>query len=154
MIRLMDEILAELPADEKIILLGHNLHLSKDSEKILLGPLGTPAPRLWFSLGSHLERKLPGEIYSFWMTYDRGWHGAVLLAEGAEEVKSDPARVEHILARLDSPFILQIDGGSSMGSFLETEHGFNQNGSTASGIIKDQTDAIFFIPEVTVPRKR
>jgi erythromycin esterase-like protein len=154
MIKLMDELLGELPANEKIILLGHNLHLSKDSENILLGPVGTPAHRLWPSLGSHLEHKLPGEIYSFWMTYDHGRHGAVLLAEGSEEVPSDPARIEHPFARLDSAFILQINSGLKMQSFLETEHGFNQNGSTASCIMRDQTDAIFFIPEVTAPKKR
>jgi erythromycin esterase-like protein len=154
MIQLMDGLLAELPADEKIILLGHNLHLSKDSENILLGPVGTPAPKLWLSLGTHLAQKLPGEIYSFWMTYDHGRHGAVLLAEGKEEVSSDPARIEHLFAKLDSPFILQINRGSTIESWLETERNFNQNGSTASCILKAQTDAIFFIPEVTEQRKR
>ena len=152
MIMIADELLARLKPDDKIILMGHNLHLSKDSENIVLGPVGTPAPRLWTTLGTHLARKHPDEIYSIWMTYDHGRHGAVLLAEGVEEVPSDPSRIEHLFARIGSPFILPLNTLKT--PCLDVESNFNQNGSTASCFLKAQTDAIFFIPQVTELKER
>jgi erythromycin esterase-like protein len=149
MIRLMDELLAELPPTDKIILMGHNLHLSKDSENIRLGPVGSPAPTLWRSVGTHLNQKLPGEIYSVWMTYDHGWHGSALLAEGAEQVSSDPVRIEHLLAKAGSSFFLPFDSGDPREAYMRQERNFVQNGATASGVLANQADALFFIAEVT-----
>lgn len=151
MIRLMDDLLGELSPTDKIILMGHNLHLSKDSENILVGPVGTPAPTLWRSVGTHLDQKMPGEIYTVWMTYDHGWHGSVLLAEGIEQVSSDPVRIEHLLAKAGSSFFLLLDSGDPREAYMRQERNFLQNGATASGILTTQADALFFVAEVTAP---
>ncbi len=152
MIMNADELLALLQPDDKIILMGHNLHLSKDSGNIVLGPVGSPAPRLWPTIGTHLAQNHPDEIYSIWMTYDHGRHGAVLLAEGVEEVPSDPSRIEHLFARIGSPFFLPLNAINS--PYLDQERNFNQNGSTASCFLTAQADAIFFIPQVTEMNER
>jgi erythromycin esterase-like protein len=135
MIWLIDEILAELPADEKIILMGHNLHLNKDSENIRFGPIGSPAPSLWVSIGTHLERRFPGEVYSIWMMYDHGRHGSILSPEGVADVPSNPVSVEHLLAEVGWFFFLPINSGEEGESFLHEEQNFLQNGSVASGVI-------------------
>lgn len=149
MVWLMEEILADLPADEKIILMGHNLHLSKASESIRLGPIGSSAPTMWSSIGTHLERRFPGEIYSVWMMYDHGRHGSILSPEGVADVLSNPASVEHLLSEAGAFFVLPLTSGDKGESFLDEESNFLQNGSLASGVIAKQADALFFVREAT-----
>jgi erythromycin esterase-like protein len=149
MARLMDEILADLPPGEKIILMGHNLHMSKNSEEIVLGPIGSAAPNLWTSIGTYVERKYPGDVYSVWMMYDHGRHGTILSPEGVGIVESNPACVEHLLARVGGLFLLPLGSGEDGESFLQEKQHFLQNGSIASGVIAEQADALFFVREVT-----
>jgi erythromycin esterase-like protein len=149
MVWLMDKILADLPADEKIILMGHNLHLSKDSEGIKFGPTGSPAPGMWVSIGTYLEKRFPGEVYSMWMMYDHGRHGSILLPEGVAEVPSNPLCVEHLLSEVGESFFLPLNSGEEGESFLHEPHNFLQNGSVASAVIAEQADALFFVREVT-----
>ncbi len=66
-----DEHLAEWPPDEKIILLGHALHLSKESESLITRDFGA----MWKSVGTYLAQKLPGEVYGVWLLHNRGKHG-------------------------------------------------------------------------------
>ncbi len=145
---LMDEILADLAPNEKIILMGHNLHLSKSSEDIAFGPIGSPAPNMWTSIGTHLERKYPGEVYSVWMMYDHGVHGFVLKPEGFEHVPSNPASVEHLLAKVGEYFFLPLSSDEDGISFLQEKRNFLQNGSIAHGVIAKHADALFFVREV------
>jgi erythromycin esterase-like protein len=150
---LMDDILADLPSDAKVILMGHNLHLSKDSEEITIGPIGSPAPTMWVSVGTHLAERYPEEIYSMWMLYDHGRHGTVLSAAGAEEIQSNPAAVEHLMAKAGSTFVLQLKSDDKNGPFHRQKCNFLQNGSIASGLLPAQADAVFFVREVTEPVK-
>ncbi|MBN1505056.1 MAG: erythromycin esterase family protein [Candidatus Eisenbacteria bacterium] len=149
MASLVDEILADLKPGEKIILMGQVLHLSKNSEGITLGPIGASAPSMWVSIGTHLARKFPGEVYSVWMMYDHGRHGSVLLPDGVEEVPSDSTSVEHLLAQVGETFFLPLKSGGDGESYLREKRHFRQNGSVASGVIAEQADALFFIREVT-----
>jgi erythromycin esterase-like protein len=151
---LMDEILEGLPSDAKVILMGHNLHLSKSSDEITIGPVGSPAPTMWASIGTHLAQRYPDEVYSMWMLYDHGRHGTVLQAEGVEELHSNPAAVEHLMAKVGSTFILQLTSDDKKGPFYRQKHNFLQNGSIASCLLPAQTDAVFFVREVTEPVKQ
>jgi erythromycin esterase-like protein len=152
MVWLMDEMLADLPSDAKVILMGHNLHLSKDSEEITVGPIDSPAPTMWTSVGTHLARRYPEEIYSIWMLYDHGRHGTVLSAAGVEELDSNPAAVEHLMAKVGSTFVLQLTSNDKRGPLHHEKCNFLQNGSIASGLLPAQADAVFFVREVTEPR--
>jgi hypothetical protein len=149
MIWLIEQILADLPRDEKIILMGHNLHLNKDSENITLGPIGSLAPSMWVSIGTHLTRKFPGEVYSIWMMYDHGRHGSILSPEGIADVPSNPVSVEHLLSEVGEFFSLPLNSGEEGESFLHEKQHFLQNGSIASGVIAQQADALIFVREVT-----
>ncbi|UCD76008.1 MAG: erythromycin esterase family protein [Phycisphaerales bacterium] len=148
--RLMSDLLDDTLKGEKIIMIGHILHLCKDSDTVCLGPVGSGYPGMWLSIGTQLQRKLPGEVYSIWFTYDHGRHGNITLPEGFEDVPSNPARFESLLARAcDGPCMLPLNGVGAGSAYLDEPRNFLQNGSTASGMIKRQADAIFFIPEVT-----
>jgi hypothetical protein len=105
---------------------------------------------MWLSIGTQLERKLPGEIYSIWFTYDHGRHASMILPEAFEDVPSDPTRFESLLAQAcDGPYILPLNGGGAGSAYLDEPRNFLQNGATASAVINRQADAIFFIPVAT-----
>ena len=127
-------------------------YLSEDSEEITVGPIGSPAPTMWTSVGTHRARRYPGEIYSIWMLYDHGRHGTVLSAVGVEELDSNPAAVEHPMAEAGSTFVLQLTSDDERGSLHHEKCNFLQNGSIASGLLPAQADAVFFVREVTEPR--
>ncbi len=148
-IGLLDEILAELPRDEKVIFMGHNLHLSKDSDNIGFGPIGASALNMWVSVGTHLARSFPGEVYAIWMMYDHGRHNVVTQPEAIEEMQSNPSTVEHLLAQAGSVFYLPLGTGDDREGFLKERQQFLQNGEIANGVIADQADALFFVREVT-----
>ena len=86
-----------------------------------------------------------------WMLYDHGRHGTVLSAEGVEELHSNPAAVEHLMAKAGSTFILQLTSDDKRGPFHHQKCNFLQNGSIASGLLPAQADAVFFVREVTEP---
>jgi len=147
--KLLDEIFEELPPDEKVIFMGHNLHLSNDSDNIGFGPIGASALNMWVSVGTHLARKFPGEVYAIWMMYDHGRHNAITLPAAIEEVQSNPSTVEHLLAKAGSVFYLPLGTGDKREGFLHERQQFLQNGAMAHGVIADQADALFFVREVT-----
>jgi erythromycin esterase-like protein len=153
MCRFMDDYLEELGPDEKIIFMGHNLHLCKKSQEITLGPAGSPMPKMWKAIGTHLALDRPGEVFAVWMTYDHGRHGTVLIEAGVEDVPSRPGSVESFLARAGPVFFLPLNSGDGREAFLRKEIDFNQNGSVSSAIVPDQADAIFFVREVSAIRK-
>lgn len=152
MYRFMDDFLGGLSARDKVILMGHNLHFSKNSEKILLGPIGIPAPAMWQSIGTYLSRKMPTEIYAIWMTYDHGRHASILLPEVVEEVQSHQGSLEYYLAKAGSVYFLPLNTDDERAAFLRRQMNFKQNGSLASGEPASQADAIFFVKEVSEPR--
>jgi erythromycin esterase-like protein len=155
MARNMDEVLDALAPGERIILLAHNMHLGKDSSVLQAGWLDAPRLKMWPSIGSHLARKLPGQVYSVWMLYDHGRHGKLLHNTAVEEQVSSSARaIEHLLAEAGSAFLLPLHTGDARESYLDQMRDFRQNGRPASGILKRQADAIFFVAEVNPPGRQ
>lgn len=152
MYRFMDDFLHCLSSSDKIILMGHNLHFSKNSEKISFGPIGIPAPAMWQSIGTYLSRKMPAEIYAIWMTYDHGRHASILLPEPVEEVQSHQGSFEYYLSKAGSVYFLPLDTDDEQLDFLRQRMNFKQNGSLANGEPASQADAVFFVKEVSEPR--
>lgn len=155
MYRQIDEILDALPPQEKIILLGHNIHLGKNSEHVnntWLGLAPKGYTKEWISVGTYLARKMPGKIYSIWMLYDYGWNSIIGPNMGnfpPQKVSSDPKRIEHYLSKIGSIFLLPFNSGDPRESFLLQKNFFVMKGGLESGIIKHQADAIFFVSEVS-----
>ncbi len=147
--RQMDELLEELGPDDKMILIGHNMHLSKDYRKARMGSIS-----MWPSLGTHMVRRLPGKIYSIWMLYDYGRHGDAQNAAFFEDVPSDPRRIERLFTKAGLRFILPLHSQDPREQYLDADRGFVVNGNLGQGNIKSQADAVFFVSEVTPIRER
>jgi len=134
-----EEHLAEWPADEKIILLGHALHLSKDSESIDTRTFG----RMWESIGTSLNRRLPGQVYGVWLLHDRGMHG---VARGEPTVRR--------LARVCPILILPLGSGDPREAWLDAERVFSYSGEPARAVLARQVDCLFFVGEAHEPGVR
>jgi hypothetical protein len=152
MFRQMDDVLDDLPRDEKIILLGGFMHLSKNSDALQFGAMDDPfASPMWPSIGDYLDKKLPGEVYSIWMLYDHGRHGVPMREDPIEVVRSDPYTVEYLLAKAGALFFLPFHTGDHRESYLDRVRNFRPNGGSGSGILKTHADAIFFVAEAHEP---
>lgn len=143
MFRLMDAFLAELPRNEKIILMAHNLHLSKDYTTC--GFVGFP---MWPSIGTHVAKTLPDQVYSIWMLYDHGRHANVMKREVFENVTSHPGRIEYLMARAGAVYLLPLFSGDPRETYLDQKRAFVLNGGIGEGLLRNQADAIFFVKQV------
>jgi len=147
--RQMDELLEDLSEDDKIILIGHNMHLSKDYSKAWLRSVP-----MWPSIGTHMVRRFPGKIYSIWMLYDYGRHGNMWNDSFYEDVPSHPLRVESLFTKAGLRFILPFHSQDPREQYLDEDRNFVANGRLAHGFIRSQANAIFFVSEVTPIRER
>ena len=155
MFRQMDDVLADLPPDEKIILLGGFMHLSKNSDALQFGAIDDPfASPMWPSIGDYLDKKLPGEVCSIWMLYDHGRHGVPMRKNPIEVVRTDPQTVEYLLAQAGTQFFLPFHTGDRRESYLDHVRNFRPNGASGSGRLKTHTDALFFVAEANEPGGR
>ena len=152
MFRQMDDVLGDLPPDAKIILLGGYMHLSKSSDVLQFGAIDeATASAMWPSIGDHVDKKLPGEVYSIWMLYDHGRHGVPMRPDPIQEVTSDPRTVEHLLARAGDVFFLSFHSGDPREAYLDRMRNIRPNGGAGAGILTRHADAVFFVGEVHGP---
>lgn len=149
MFRQMDELLEELDKSDRIILMGHNMHLSKDYKKASFQ--GAP---MWRSIGTHVSERLPGKVFSIWMLYDHGRHANMMLESAFEDVPSHPSRIESLFAQAGSVFLLPFHSQDPREKYVDSERYFVLNGRLGKGYLKSQADAVFFVSEVTALRER
>jgi erythromycin esterase-like protein len=149
MMRTLDERIAELPPGEGLILLGHDLHLSKDSTKLRYGP----AP-MWTSIGTHLAQRFGDEVLGFWMLHHDGRHGVPRsVEEGApfEDLPGRPGSIESLLANVGPLFLLPLRPAGGLDRTLERPR--SCLGGTRA-VLPDQTDVLFFVRTVSEPQVR
>jgi secernin len=145
-----DEHLSEWPPDEKIILLGHALHLSKDSESIQTQNFGL----MFKSIGTYLAGKVPGEIYGFWLHHDRGRHGLMHGNPTIQSFRSPADSVEHLLAKVHPILMLPLGSADPREAWLDVERTFSNSGAPAQAVLPQQVDCLFFIETANEPGKR
>jgi len=124
----LDAMVDGLGSDEKLILLGHNVHLSKDAANLHLHPqfssfwglrswLGAWGYRMYFklagwptnmgdSVGAHLHRRFPGQVLSVWMLYGQG---SLMTPKGPRTVRLRDDTVESLLAQVGDRFLLTAE---------------------------------------------
>lgn len=146
MMRSIDERLASLGPDEKVILLGHDLHLARASTELTLGP-----DALWTTIGTHLATSRPREVYGIWMLFDHGEHGRAGAQPAIEEVQSLPGSVESLLAHVGERFLLPLGPRDELPRWLLRRRTLLRN---SRGVLPDQTDAVVFLRTVTAPQER
>jgi len=147
--RLDDGWLTRLDAGSRVILMGHNMHLSKDPSTLRFGLTSSDAfLEMWPTVGGAIAERLP--VYAIWMLYDRGTSVRVFDPDPVFAVPSHPDRVEHLLAQIAPVLLLPLGADDARASWLDEDRSFVQNGGYASGRLRRQADALFFVEEVTV----
>jgi hypothetical protein len=171
MMRYLDEIVGALGADEKLILMGHNGHLSKDASRLGFHPqqstfwgfrswvraLGYEAfSRLtrcpldigWQngSVGSHLHERFPGQVLSIWMLYGQG---TLMMPAGPRTVHLHGDTLESLLARVGDRFLLPLnDADSAAKAILSNANMRTAWGYYASADLTCQADALYFVRDI------
>lgn len=157
MFRQVKEKISKLKPEEKIILMGHNTHLSKDYTTLRFGPMNASNPS-WPTIGTFVAKLLPGQVYSIWMLYDHGRHSDLFCPEESCPVESNKDRVEYLLSQASARvFLLPLFPSDRRNKFLDENRNFICNGCDglyANGILTRQADLVFFIREVTQLRPR
>lgn len=146
-----DEYLEEWPSDEKIILLGHALHLSKDSQSIRTNDFGL----MWKSIGTYLAEKLPDQVYGIWLLHNRGMHGQARSVPSVQPFQSPEGAVERLLAEIHPVLMLPLqDSDDPRAAWIRKERVFSHSGGPAWAVIPRQLDCVFFIETANEPGRR
>ena len=146
MFRQMDERLRD--TNDKIVLIGHNMHLSKASSSIRFG-IDRP---MWPSVGTYLANQLGDRAFGVWMLYARGEHGAVKCRDRGCVVAPPADIVEGTLAKLGPLRMFVVDRRHRRPTSWFESVRFIQNGQLGTGALGAQADLIVFVEEVHAPQ--
>lgn len=164
----LDAIVDGLSGDEKLILLGHDVHLSKDAAHLHFHPqssrfwgfrswLRAWGYRMFFklagwptnmgdSVGTHLHRRFPGQVLSIWMLYGQG---SLMAPKGPRIVRLHGDTVESLLAQVGDRFLLPLnDVDPQAKAILSHANVRLMEGHYASTDLTAQADALYFVRDV------
>jgi erythromycin esterase-like protein len=164
----LDAIVDGLSGDDKLILLGHNVHLSKDAANLHFHPQSSNfwglrswllswGYRMFFklagwptsmddSVGAHLHRRFPGQVLSIWMLYGQG---SLMAPKGPRIVRLHDDTVESLLAQVGDRLLLPLnDVDPQARTILSHANVRLMGGSCASTDLTAQADAIYFVGDV------
>jgi erythromycin esterase-like protein len=141
MFRQAQAALERLPDDAKVIMMAHCNHLSR------VGADTMRARRP--SLGEMIAAEHPGEVFSIWMLHDHGWLLNPMAPEPLEELRSDPERVESLLVRAGSTFVLPLHTGARPERYLDRKRRLSYFSWYETATLTVQADALFFLDEIT-----
>lgn len=133
----------------KIALMSHNAHLAKDvgairSASPASGPGGGAEP----SLGTFLNQRYSGEIFSIWMLIGRGRDSQPYSSK--RTISELKGTLNAILGEIGDCFVLPIVRGDERARSLRSELPIAMDGNVTIGAaVARQTDAIFFVRDVT-----
>jgi erythromycin esterase-like protein len=168
LMQFLDAIVDGLSSDDKLILLGHDVHLSKDAANLHLHPqfscfwgalswlrawgyktfftlAGWPTS-MGDSVGAHLHRRFPGQVLSVWMLYGQG---SLMTEKGPRTVRLHGDTVESLLAQVGDRFLLPLnDVDPPARAILSHANIRLAGGSYASTDLTAQADALYFVREV------
>jgi hypothetical protein len=170
MMRYLDRIVDGLDADDKVILMGHNGHLSKDVANLFNHPQQSLfwGVRSWFrslgygmwakihrcpldwhggSVGTHLHQRFPGKVFTIWAFYG---HGQLMGPNGPMNICLHADTIESLLAQVGDRFLLPLDNIDPDAQAILANANFRWAvGRYASGDLTAQADAIYFIKNIT-----
>jgi len=168
MMRYLDEIVGAPGADERLILMGHNGHLSKDASNLRFHPqqgrfwglrswlhalgyeaffklTGYPA-NMGDSVGAHLHRRFPGRVLSIWMLYGQG---SLMTPKGPGAVRLRDDTVESLLAQVGDRFLLPLEEANPEAKTILCRANIRSaQGECASADLTAQADALYFVRDI------
>ncbi|MBX9568969.1 MAG: erythromycin esterase family protein [Candidatus Obscuribacterales bacterium] len=150
MCSLLNNVLSEMADNDKLVLLGHNMHLSKKSHLLKSFNLcGADVP-MWPSVGTAVAEKLPHKVLSIWMLYNEGTHSGPYVSSGERYVHSNEHSIEALLAQVGNSFVLPLATmPADIREYLTQFQTFACNGEPANGLVLEQADVIVFVNRVT-----
>lgn len=141
MFRQMENLISRLGPNEKIILMGHNFHLSKNSAQLT---------GMWPSVGTFVSHLLPNQVYSIWMLYDHGSNSDLFCAESTCPILSVPNTINSILNQVGSLFFLPLATSDPRSNFIyQTQNFIFNRNQIQQTTLPNQADAIFFVGKVS-----
>ena len=140
MFRQVQFAMEQLPADARVIMLAHCNHLAR------VGADLTRARRP--SVGELLSAAYPGEIFSLWMLHDHGWLLNPLSPEPVQKFPSDPERIESLMVRAGSTYLLPLHTGGVGERYLDEKRRFSYFTWYETATLNRQTDARFSLDEI------
>ncbi len=148
MCRHADFVLSQMKPGDKLVLMGHNRHLSKDIGSITKMAGSPPGGKLVPSLGTYLNRRLPGQVFSIWMLHERG-KSAQPFTNLADEYTVKPGSLNAILSRAGSRYLLPTAASAPEARLLHSKTDIvGLYNIPFRAAIAGQADAVFFIREV------
>lgn len=146
MYRALDVALAE---PGPIVLMGHNMHLTKASGSARFSSLTQRTGQSWRTVGTHVAEKLPNDTFGVFLLADHGRHFDVGCASGTCDFAGKDDMVEHVLAQVGPRFMLPLRDAPAP---FSGEVNWQQNGRYASGELARQAELVYFVAEATTPR--
>jgi len=137
--------LSHMKPNDKLVLMGHNRHLSKESGLIKkVGP-ASPGGYHGQSLGTYINRLLPEQVFAIWQL-----HGQGLGSQPYEDLKNEytiiPGSLNSILSEVASNFLILTTEVPLLKKEMDITGIYNAVFRTS---IAKQADAIFFIRDVS-----
>lgn len=171
----LDAQVASCLPEDKFILLSHNGHLSKDARNVYSRPQRSTfwGYRSWLrytayrlneivtrrpldlyggSIGSHIHRRFPGQVFAIWMLYGEG---QLMGRRGPIDIRLHTDTVESLLAQVGEHFLLplhQVDRAAR--AVLACANFRSASGYYGSADLTSQADALYFVREVSAVRSR
>ncbi len=154
MFELIKQKLSDLGPNAKIVLMGHNFHLSKEPQALWFAGTSVPephAPVMWPSIGEFVKSTLGVPVYSIWMLHRQGFQSNIDCPLIECAVETGPKYLGEMFSGFGSWFTLPMANPPSL---LNQRLDFAVNGGTHSGNITRNADLIFFVDTVSGLRSR
>jgi len=149
MCRHAEYILSQMKPDDKLVLMGHNRHLSKDIGQIKKPGASPPGGRLVPSLGTYLSRRLPDQVFSIWMLHECGYSSHPF-KNLSREYTAKYGSLNSILAQAGDRYLLFTAATDRRAALLDADLDIvGLYNITFRAALAKQADAVFFVRKVT-----
>ncbi len=149
MYRHVEFVLSKMKPEDKLVLMGHNRHLSKDTDSIKKMGAAPPGGKRVPSVGTYINHLLPGQVFSIWMLHELGFSSQPY-SNLSSEYTSSPGSLNSLLGEIGECFMLPttVDDPRSRLLTYSTDVVGIYNVMFKTALAK-QTDAIFFVRKVS-----
>lgn len=134
-----------IPADAQVMMLAHNNHLTK---------IGADTSRARDpSVGEMISQTYPGQVFSIWILHDHGTLLNPMSKELIDTLASDPLRIEATMIKAGSTYMLPLHFEHPGRRYIDRKRRYSYFTWDEIGTLTKQTDAIFFLDEISPLRK-